>query len=96
MIIDLFLELLELRILLRHFGWTTIGECRHPVVSRSGQCNILAHHSAQLSHLVLEPSNDFLILGNLIFYILCVLLNICLDVLGSVGVLQGIVSLFEA
>ena len=62
-----------------------MGQSRHAAYRRS--VAILVHQLSQLSYLILEPTDYFLVLGHLILYILRVLGYICLYILGSVCIL---------
>ena len=61
-LVNLLLKFLEKWIILRHFGWATLRQGRHSIILGSGQCDVLANHCAELSHLALEAGNDFLVL----------------------------------
>ena len=49
----------------------------------------------EVAHFVLKPSYNFSVLSYLILHVMHVPLNICLNVLGPVGVLERVVSLLE-
>ena len=49
--------------------------------------DVLSNHRAQFSHLILQASNDILILRYLVLDALCILLDVSLDILGSIGIL---------
>ena len=95
MLVDLFFELLEGWVILRHFGGTALRQGRHPVVTGRRQHHILAYHGAQLCDLILKSSDNFLILRDLVLHILRILLYVCLDVLSSVSILKRIMSLLK-